>query len=213
MKRSAAAWLLLATFPACTAVPEPSPPAAAEASWQVLFDAGCVAPWVATDFGGQGDVRVLDGRLELGMGNPLTGVTWTENVPHGDYELELTARRDAGNDFFCGLTFPVGEQHLTLVLGGWGGTLCGLSCLDGKDASRNETRTLRRLGRGVDHDVVVRVAAGRVVVTLDGEPLCAVDTRGRTLDLRQEVLLSRPLGVASFATTASLARLRWRSLP
>ena len=44
-----------------------------------------------------------------------------------------------GSDFFCGLTFPYKETHATLILGGWGGSLIGISSLDDFDASENET--------------------------------------------------------------------------
>ena len=37
-----------------------------------------------------------------------------------DYELRLEAKRVEGGDFFCGLTFPVGKEYCTLILGGWG---------------------------------------------------------------------------------------------
>lgn len=184
-----------------------------EPAWHELFDGRTLEGFAVTDFGGQGEVEVKHGRLCLGMGSPLTGVTWTGPVPAGDYELEITARRELGNDFFCGLTFPVGGEHLTLVLGGWGGTLCGLSSLDGNDAANNDTRTLRRFDADRDYTANVTVRAASVACTLDGQTLCAIDPRRHRLGLRPEVQLSRPLGVASFATATAITRLRWRELP
>lgn len=180
------------------------------APWIELFDGRSLGGFAITDFGGQGEVDVAGDRLRLGIGSPLTGVTWTGAVPRGDYELEVVAARDLGNDFFCGLTFPVGDAHLTLVLGGWGGALCGFSSLDGNDAANNDTRTLRRFAPGRDYHVHVAVRADRVEAHLDGEPLCAIDPRRHRLGLRPEVLLSRPLGIASFATAASVRTVRWR---
>ena len=199
----AGASLLLA---ACAAAPH-------QPTWHELFDGRTLGGFVVTDFGGQGEVEVKDGRLCLGMGSPLTGVTWTGALPAGDYELEVTARRALGNDFFCGLTFPVGGDHLTLVLGGWGGTLCGLSSLDGNDAANNDTRTLRRFAADRDYTATITVQTSAVTCTLDGETLCAIDPRRHRLGLRPEVLLSRPLGIASFATATAITRLRWRQLP
>lgn len=199
--RGSAVLLALAS---CAAAP-------AHDAWHELFDGRGLGAFAITDFGGQGEVDVHDGRLHLGSGSPLTGVTWTGELPPARYELELVGRRELGGDFFCGLTFPVGDAFLTLVLGGWGGTVCGLSSLDGKDAANNETRVLRSFPTGRDSTVVVTVSPEHVLVTLDGTQLVACDLRGRHLGLRPEVLLSRPLGLATFATAASFARLRWRA--
>ena len=77
----------------------------------------------------------------LDFGSSMTGVTYQgKDLPRTDYEIRLEAQRIDGTDFFCGLTFPVHDAHLSLIVGGWGGSLVGLSSLDGKDASRNETR-------------------------------------------------------------------------
>jgi hypothetical protein len=188
----------------CAAAPAP-------ASWHELLDGSGLGAFAVTDFGGQGAVEVREARLCLGIGSPLTGVTWTGELPPARYELELVGRRDLGGDFFCGLTFPVGDASLTLVLGGWGGTVCGLSSLDGLDAAHNDTCVRRSFATGRDYTVALDVSPERVRVLLDGTPLIACDLRGRSLGLRPEVLLSRPLGLATFATAASFARLRWRA--
>ena len=44
-----------------------------------------------------------------------------------------------GSDFFCSTTFPVGKDPCTLVVGGWGGMVVGLSNVDHEDASENGT--------------------------------------------------------------------------
>lgn len=190
----------------CGSAPPPPAP------WIELFDGRSLGAFASTDFGGQGEVTVHDGRLLLGIGSPLTGVTWTGAPPAGDYELEVVARRELGSDFFAAITFPVGADHLTLVLGGWGGGLCGLSSLDGADASRNETRTHRNFTPGTDVHVHVAVDTERITASLDGTPLLQVEHRGRRLGLRPEVALCRPFGIASFATASSIAQIRWRPL-
>jgi len=198
-------WLVLGlvSTAACHGGPPP-------AGWIDLFNGSTLGGFVPTSFGGEGEVAVRDGAIELGIGSPLTGVTWTGALPTGAYELEVTAARVVGGDFFCGLTFPVGGDHLTLVLGGWGGTVCGLSSLDGLDAAHNATRTLRRFETGRLYRIVVTVAADTIAVQVDGEPFLTADLRGHSLSLRPEVELSRPLGFASFATAAAVRSVRWR---
>lgn len=186
-----------------------------EAPWHELLagpgpelPAGCEV--VAS--GGTGPIEFGDGRLVLGQGEPLTAVRFTQPLAHEEYELELVAARLVGNDFFAALTFPVGDDALTLVLGGWGGALCGLSCIDGEDAARNATRSFRRFERGRDCKVRVRVSGGHVVVTIDGEPLVDLDRRDYRLGLRTEVVGCAPLGIASWQTRGAIRSLRWRPL-
>ena len=198
--------LPLLALTACATPPDHAP-------WVALFDGQSLDGWQATNFGGEGPIVVVDGALELDFGSPLTGLTWTGTPPDGDYDLEVVAARVDGTDFFCGLTFPVRDAHLTLVLGGWGGSLCGISSLDGDDASSNETRTLHRFEEGRDYRVLVRVRGERLEVDLDGSPFLRVPLAGRRLSLRPEVELSRPLGVASFGTRARVRTLRWRPAP
>lgn len=211
MSAARAAALLAVLLAGCrTAAPEPETPP--ERPWIELFDGTSLQGFESSGFGGDGEVTVEDGMIRLGEGSPLTGVTWTGTAPAGDYELEVEAMRLSGIDFFCGLTFPVGERWLTLVLGGWGGGVCGLSSLDGYDASDNDTRTLRWFENGRLYRTRVRVAGTRIAVTIDGEPFLATDVAGRELSLRPEVELSRPLGVAAFATEAAVRVLRWRPI-
>ena len=180
----------------------------APGAWQPLLE----GQWAATPFGGAGEVRADDGGLVLEPGDPLTGVTWQAPVPAGDYELSLVAARLQGTDFFVGLTFPVDDGHLTLVLGGWGGALCGLSCLDGDDASVNETKFFEGFEDGRDYQVRLEVRGRRVRAWLDGRVVVDVDTTGRVIGLRTEVEPCAPLGVASFLTQARYRELRWRPL-
>jgi hypothetical protein len=197
------ALLFLTALAACATPPAPAP-------WSALFDGATLTGWEATNFGGEGVVEVSDGALLLDYGSPLTGLTWTGAPPSGSYDLELVAARVEGTDFFCGLTFPVGDAHLTLVLGGWGGSLCGLSNLDGDDAANNDSQKLFRFENGRDYRVLLRVRPDVVAVLLDDRPFLRVPIAGRALSLRPEVELSRPLGVASFSTRARLRALRWR---
>jgi len=105
-----------------------------------LLDGETLDFWEEIEFGGEGAIEVEDGVISFEMGDPFTGIASTlEDLPKTNYEVSLETRKTQGVDFFCGLTFPVADSHCTLILGGWGGDICGLSCIDGKDASTNET--------------------------------------------------------------------------
>ena len=185
---------------------------AAQESWTPLFDGKTQAGWANTPFAGAGEVEVRDGTLVLNQGI-LTGVNWTNDFPTLDYELSLEAQRVLGIDFFCGLTFPVGTNHLSLIVGGWGGSVVGLSNIDGDSANSNSTTHLERFESGRWYGLKLRVVSTNVAVWLDGKQIIDLDTRGKRLSLREgEIERSKPLGVASWSTTAALRNLRWRSL-
>lgn len=57
---------------------------------RALFDGRTLAGWEATNFGGEGEVEVADGSIQLAMGYPMTGVTSVhESLPTDNYELSL----------------------------------------------------------------------------------------------------------------------------
>lgn len=178
-----------------------------------LFDGTSLGSWKATEFSGQGDVAIKDGAIYLGMGNYATGITWAGPLVRMDYEITLDAMRDAGSDFFCGLTFPVGQDPCTLILGGWGGSLCGLSNLDYMDASENETTTFVTFELGKWYHVRLRVLPNRIQAWLDGEPLIDVDTTDRRITIRSEMDLCEPLGIATWITTGAVRNIHLTKLP
>ena len=171
------------------------------AEWRPLFDGESLGDWKSTPFGGEGDVAVVDGALRINAGGSLSGVTFAAEFPRQRYEIALEARRVEGDDFFCGLTFPVGDDSCTLILGGWGGGVVGLSSIDGSDASENPTSQYHEFERGRWYDVVVRVTPERIECLLDGERIIDQPLEGRRISIRHEVEPSKPLGIATFATT------------
>jgi hypothetical protein len=187
-----------------------SNPEAAQAlpSPTALFDGKSLDGWRPTEFGGQREVAVVDGTIQLDAGEPLTGITFEGPVPTDNYELSLQARKLKGGDFFCAPTFPVGDSHCTLVLGGWGGTTVGLSCLDGHDASENETTQFIKFEPNRWYSIRIRVAEQKIQCWLDDKQIIDASSRDRKISLRNEVLLSRPLGICSFATKAQLREIK-----
>jgi hypothetical protein len=181
-----------------------------ESSWERLFDGRSLKDWEVTDFGGQGRVWIRDADIVLDRGDTLTGITWKGDFPKSGYEVSLEASRLDGNDFFCGMTFPVGDSWCSLILGGWGGTVVGLSSLDGQDASENETTENMIFERGRWYRISVRVNGARIEAWIDGKKVIDQDIRGIRLSIRPEVSLSRPFGLAAWQTQAALRNIRLR---
>ena len=179
--------------------------------WQSLFDGNTLKGWKITDFAGHGDVRVENGAIILDQG-VMTGVTWTSAIPKMNYEIALDAKRVDGSDFFCGLTFPVGTNPCSFIVGGWGGGVVGISSLDGEDAANNETTKVAEFEKGRWYAVKVRVEPKKIEAWIDNEKYVNVDTTDRRISIRGEVELSRPLGIASWSTTAALRNIRVREL-
>lgn len=168
--------------------------------------------WEPIEFGGQGPVEIDDQLITLGMGSPLTGVRWKGKVARENYELVLEARRTEGLDFFCGLTFPVGKEHVSFVLGGWGGGVVGISSIDGYDASENETTMYQQFTMNQWYKVRVRVTAGAIQCWIDDKLAVNQPREGHKFGIRFEMDQSTPLGVAAFQCKSELRKLRFRNL-
>ena len=181
-----------------------------DGSWQQLFNGKTLNNWLVTNFGGEGLVEAKDGRILLGFGSDLTGITWKGAIPQADYEVKLEARREQGGDFFCGLTFPVNGSHCSLIVGGWGGTLVGLSSIDGLDASENETSRAMNFATNQWYAIHLKVTQRKIEAWIDGERIVDFTTTGRKISIRPEVELSRPLGIASWRTQAGLRNIALR---
>ncbi len=184
----------------------------AKAGWQSLFDGRTLKDWKSTEFGGEGTVEVKDGAIVLGVGNDLTGVNYQRLVPHRNYEVSLEARRVDGSDFFCGLTFPVKEDPCSLIIGGWGGAVCGLSSIDGLDASENSTTKYKEFDTGRWYTIRLRVTDAKIEAWIDKEQIVNQNLVGKKLSIRSEVEASRPFGIASYRTQAALRNIRLREL-
>jgi hypothetical protein len=199
----------------CLAEPQGAGPEAraawpADAEWRSMFDGKRLGDWKQSGYGGADDTEVVDGVLRIPMGADLSGVTWAGAFPAEGYEIELEARRVEGDDFFCGLTFPVGADPCSFIVGGWGGAVVGLSSIDGADAANNETTLVRAFKTGQWYAVKVRVTQERIECFLDGERVVDQPRKGHTISIRESVEPSRPLGIASYCTVAELRNLRWR---
>jgi hypothetical protein len=182
--------------------------AQAEPGWQLLFDGKSLENWEVTQFGTQGPVQVSGGSISLGMGEGCTGITWKGDFPLINYEVQLEAKKVTGNDFFCGITFPVGNSFCSFIAGGWGGPVVGLSTIDGNDASENETRVLKKFEHDIWYKINLKVSDEKIEAWIDNEKLVDFNTTGHQLSIRPEVALSKPFGICSWVTTAELRNIQ-----
>jgi len=183
--------------------------------WQSLFDGKTLGKWKVIDrfdFRDHGKVYVKDGRLVQEKGRPATGIRWTGEFPKIDYEVSLEAMRVAGDDFFCGMTFPVGDKSLTLVCGGWGGSVVGLSSIDGEPAVENETCSIKDFEQGRWYQIRLRVTKTKIEAWTDKEKVVDLPTANRKFSIYWEMEPALPFGIATWRTTGALRSIRVRSL-
>lgn len=173
-----------------------------------LFNGVSLDGWEITNFGPQGPVYVSGDEIILDMGDGCTGITWEKDFPEINYKVTLEAKRVAGNDFFCGMTFPVGKEPCTLIVGGWGGMVVGLSSIDGYDASENETTTPMTFEKDRWYNICLVVKEDTIKTFIDDVQVVDFVKGDKTLSIRPEVELSKPFGIASWNTTAVLRNIR-----
>ncbi len=204
------------------APPDPAPPVNPSAAtdgkpavdeWVALFDGNTLGKWERTDFSAGSKPKVEDGKLIVPSGEVTSGGTWKGDlVANVNYEIELDAMRVDGADFFCALTFPVAERPCTLVMGGWGGGITGLSSIDGYDASENETSEWVEYKSEKWYKVRLRVTGENISAWIDGKRYVNIDVADRDLSIRIEVESSRPLGIATYQTTGAYRNLRMKKI-
>lgn len=179
----------------------------------VLFDGKSLDDWESVDCGGSGIVELEGGVMILGMGDSLTGVVYKKaaDLPATDYEISLQAKRLQGVDFFCGLTFPVGNLKTcaTLILGGWGGSVTGISSIDGMDASENSTTSYQRFEDDKWYAIRLRVTPKNLSAWLDDKQVVDADIEGKKINVRPGPIESYlPLSITSYQTTAAIRNVK-----
>jgi hypothetical protein len=188
----------------------PSEPFEGE-GWVSIFDGKTLSNWHETDFAGKGEVQCESGLLLMNTGDPFTGISWTNRLARMNYEVALDAMRLSGSDFFCGLTVPVADSYCSLIVGGWGGSLVGISSLDSLDASENETSKFMNFEQGRWYRVRLRVTEGRLEGWIAKEKLIDVVTTGKRVSLRPgDIELSKPFGISCWQCTSAFREIRMR---
>jgi hypothetical protein len=185
----------------------------------VLFDGEkTFDDWEPRDAGGSGNVELEGDLMIIGVGDTITGAVYKkpDKLPVTDYEITLEAQRLDGSDFFCGLTFPVGNLKtcITLVMGGWGGSVTGLSSIDGMDASENQTGHYRKFEDKKWYRVKVRVTKENVSVWSNDEKIIDTDIEGKKISVRAGPIEDyQPLSLTTFGTKAAIRNVKITTLP
>jgi len=197
------------------APPEEDQPREQTGGVRKLFDGRSLAGWeVLTkfDYSRSGRVYVADGWIVMEAGKPGTGIRYTGPFPKCDYEVMLQAKRIAGEDFFCAITFPVGKQALTLVVGGWGGSVVGLSSINGEPAVENETCRYIDFQLNRVYRIRLRVTAARIDAWIDDDHVVSLPTEHRQFSILWEVDPCLPFGIATWRTTGAVRNISLREL-
>ncbi len=202
--------------------PAKSVPAAAKPAagpTKSLFDGKTLTNWKLTDFAGGGEVKVVPNYsgqgpvIQIDAGQSLSGITFTNKVLKTNYEITLEALKVQGNDFFIGLTFPVGEAHATLVLGGWGGATTGISSIDGLDASENDTTKFLGYDKNKWYLIRMRVTPAKLETWINDDKIVDQDLKDRRISMRfGEIENSVPLGIATYQTTTVVRKVEIKPL-
>jgi len=186
--------------------------------WKLLADE-FASSWQASGIAEEGRVSIKAGEIELQPGQPMTGARmdaqkWkTAGVPFTRYSIEYESMRLAGNDFFGTVTFPVNDSHVSLVIGGWGGTLVGISSIDDMDASENSTRGNAYFENNRWHKVRIEVRDDELKAWIDDKLFVNTSTKGRKLGLRAgDIEKCTPFGFASYATQSRIRNVVIRRL-
>jgi hypothetical protein len=177
-----------------------------------LFNGKDLSGWKAADIWGNGKVEALtNGVVSCGLGKPLTGLAYTNSFPTMSYEVKMEALRKEGSDFFVAMTIPVESNACTVVIGGWGGGLCGISSINFMDASENQYSEGVVFKNDVWYTLRVRVTPGLLEVFLNDTLYTAKvpfeSSSAFTLRAGSDIDKTKPFGLATYETKAL-----WRNL-
>ena len=170
--------------------------------------------WEITNFGGEGEIQIVDDKIVMSPGFPMTGIhrDREEKLPTTNYEITLDAKRLEGIDFFCALTFPVQDSHCTFVVAGWAGGTVGLSCIDDQDASSNDTTSIMTFEDNRWYPIKVRVTDEAITCWIDKEQVVHQLLAGHKIAVRGDIGASRPLGLAAFESKVAYRNIKLTNL-
>ena len=148
----------------------------------------------------------------MAISGTSTGVEWIgDPLPVINYAIYYEARRVDGNDIFGGMTFPYGDTFATLIIGGWGGIVSGLSSIDGYDASENETTKHVYFKDNHWYQVQLRVTPDSIRAVVDTVKIVDLATAGKRIHLRGGTNATS-FTLNSYRSTGEIRNLRIKRL-
>ena len=184
--------------------------------WKTLFNGKDLTGWTDNKFGGAGETEVKDGRIVINEGVALSGIklTATNDLPRNNYEIVVRATKLQGGDFFAGITFPVKDSYATFIPGGWGGSLVGISSIDGMDASENDSGSYMKFDQGKEYEFRLRVLEKKLQGWINGEKMIDVNIEGRRVAMRPgEIEDAVPFGLTTYSTRSAISEVKVRTIP
>jgi hypothetical protein len=182
-------------------------------TWRLL-EAPLLQHWQSAGIEGEGSISLAGSEIVLGPGQPMTGVKFTAwsnmNLPLVDYAIEFEATRVDGQDIFAGITFPIRrlDTCATLVVGGWGGGLVGISSIDGLNANENSTRGEHPFTNGQWYRFRLEVRDEELKAWLEDRLVINASIKSRTISLRPgQIEQCVPFGVATYLSTGKVRGL------
>jgi hypothetical protein len=201
------------TWLTSSAFADDKPAAKSPPQGKALFDGKSLTGWKSAGYIAGGKVHVKDGAIVMEKGERMTGVTYQgKDFPKLDYEVTFQGKKVAGDDFFCTATFPVGDSFCSLVAGGWGGQVVGLSSLNFMDASENDTSTSLEFKKDHWYRFKIRVAKDRIQAWIDDKQLIDADITDRKVHIRFECDNCKPFGFCTWDTIGAVREIRVRML-
>jgi len=205
--------------PAATTASPGAKPIGAASAVRSLFDGKSLTGWKDSGFAGAGETKLEPNFRGQGpvilieAGQSLSGITFTNPVPKQNFEITLEALKVQGNDFFIGLTFPVGAAHATLVLGGWGGATTGISSIDGLDASENDTTKFLAYDKDKWFRIRMKVTPAKLETWIENDKVVDQELKDRRVSMRfGEIENSIPFGLATYQTTTVIRKVEIKPL-
>lgn len=193
--------------------PPPSSPAHTLRKWDLLSTAE-ITHWKSAEMPESGKAEVRDGEALMESGGPMTGLRYDKwqrgGLPVRDYAITFEAMRAEGADFFAALTFPVRtiDTCATLVIGGWGGGLVGISSIDGEDAANNPTRSEQKFENGKWYRFKLEVRDEEIKAWIDDRLVINTSIKARVISLRPGYIEScAPFGLATYQSTGRVRNL------
>lgn len=184
--------------------------------WKDLFNGKDLSGWTNNNFAGSGEIEVENGKIIINEGVALSGIRYarTNELLRNNYEIQVRATKLQGSDFFAGITFPVKDSHATFICGGWGGSLIGISSIDGMDASENETSTFMKLEENTPYELRLRVTDEKIQAWINNDKMVDVKIIGRRIGMRPgEIEDAVPFGITTYQTRSAIEEVKIRPIP